>query len=221
MCSNWRRPTPRIVVRDCIVNRQGGRRVLELADLSLGFSSNGSPGGNAFSVPQLLRSTSIAAFSSSRDPLIQLFNILNGHFRNSFPTGKMNVIKATLLVFLAGLSEFAIACSSSEQLGCAHQAGFGDHLYVPSDNHGCLESDEVHYCCRKGALVITSWNLRKELVATKHSCTLSIFSSSCFTYHTFINWQPVNEQIPESECYLPLCHLQNADRIHQLGLAVV
>ncbi|KAH9445045.1 hypothetical protein Pst134EA_024635 [Puccinia striiformis f. sp. tritici] len=65
----------------------------------------------------------------------------------------MNVIKATLLVFLAGLSEFAIACSSSEQLGCAHQAGFGDHLYVPSDNHGCLESDEVHYCCRKGALV--------------------------------------------------------------------
>ncbi|KNF00439.1 hypothetical protein PSTG_06367 [Puccinia striiformis f. sp. tritici PST-78] len=49
----------------------------------------------------------------------------------------MNVIKATLLVFLAGLSEFAIACSSN----------------VPSDNHGCLESDEVHYCCRKGALV--------------------------------------------------------------------
>ncbi|KAH9453769.1 hypothetical protein Pst134EA_024634 [Puccinia striiformis f. sp. tritici] len=136
----------------------------------------------------------------------------------------MNVIKATLLVFLAGLSEFATACSSNEELGCAHQAGYGENLYIP-DGGGCLESKPDHYCCRKGVLVNSqdySLSYAKGAAGCRTDyCTLSIFSSSCFTHNTFINSQPVNEQIPESKSSLPLYHLQNDDRIQRLELAVV
>ncbi|POW09383.1 hypothetical protein PSHT_09148 [Puccinia striiformis] len=122
----------------------------------------------------------------------------------------MHFTKVTLLVFLAGFCEFTTACKPGEDNACAHPAGFYENLFV-SDTDPCTLSEQTRYCCPGGKLPgltyipfdyrgarSTTWTMRNRLVATwHHNRTLSIFLSPCFTCKSFLNWQPVNVQIPE------------------------
>ncbi|KAI7940592.1 hypothetical protein MJO28_012877 [Puccinia striiformis f. sp. tritici] len=71
----------------------------------------------------------------------------------------MNFIKLTLLIFLAGMSEFTMAwdqdCGGSPgaQYACAYWSGYLDNIMLSPTDHDCSTKDpRRRYCCPRNHL---------------------------------------------------------------------